>query len=61
MSTPAVRLRGGTIRPERYGRPAPTSVPPLTTHRFKFGEIETAFKMMQTKGDGMIKPLITFS
>jgi threonine dehydrogenase-like Zn-dependent dehydrogenase len=40
------------------GRVDPT---PLTTHRFKFGEIEKAFKMMQTKEDGMIKPLITFS
>lgn len=33
---------------------------PMTTHRFKFAEIEKAFKMMQTKEDGMIKPLITF-
>ena len=34
---------------------------PLTTHRFRFGEIGTAFAMMQTKEDGMVKPLITFT
>ena len=34
---------------------------PLTTHRFRFGEIGTAFGMMQTKEDGMVKPLITFA
>ncbi len=33
---------------------------PMTTHRFKFADIEKAFKMMQTKEDGMIKPLIMF-
>lgn len=33
---------------------------PMTTHRFKFADIKKAFKMMQTKEDGMIKPLITF-
>src|SRR5579862_1875697 len=33
---------------------------PLTTHRFAFAEIEKAFKMMRTKADGIIKPLITF-
>jgi threonine dehydrogenase-like Zn-dependent dehydrogenase len=33
---------------------------PMTTHRFRFGDIEKAFRMMQTKEDGMIKPLITF-
>ena len=32
----------------------------LTTHRFPFKDIEKAFRMMQTKEDGMIKPLITF-
>ena len=32
----------------------------LTTHRFPFADIEKAFKMMQTKEDGMIKPLILF-
>ncbi len=34
---------------------------PLTTHRFGFSDIERAFKMMQTKEDGMIKPLISFA
>ena len=33
---------------------------PMTTHRFAFAEIEKAFKMMQNKEDGIIKPLITF-
>ncbi len=33
---------------------------PMTTHRFKFADISRAFKMMQTKEDGMVKPLITF-
>lgn len=33
----------------------------MTTHRFPFSQIEHAFKMMQTKDDGMIKPLITFN
>ncbi len=33
---------------------------PLTTHRFPFSEIERAFRMMQTKQDGIIKPLILF-
>ena len=33
---------------------------PLTTHRFPFHDIEKAFRMMQTKEDGMIKPLIMF-
>jgi threonine dehydrogenase-like Zn-dependent dehydrogenase len=39
------------------GRVDPT---PLTTHTFEFGEIERAFRMMETKADGMIKPLIRF-
>lgn len=34
---------------------------PMTTHRFPFSQIEKAFRMMQTKEDGMIKPLITFN
>ena len=33
---------------------------PMTTHRFPFADVKKAFKMMQTKEDGMIKPLITF-
>jgi threonine dehydrogenase-like Zn-dependent dehydrogenase len=54
---------GGAERMKRLlrlllsGRVDPT---PLTTHRFNFGEIEKAFRMMQAKEDDMIKPLITF-
>lgn len=33
----------------------------MTTHRFKLAEIEKVFGMMQTKADGMLKPLITFA
>lgn len=33
---------------------------PMTTHRFRFTDIRKAFTMMQTKQDGMIKPLIAF-
>lgn len=33
---------------------------PLTTHRFPFSEVEKALRMMETKEDGMIKPLIMF-
>jgi threonine dehydrogenase-like Zn-dependent dehydrogenase len=33
---------------------------PLTSHRFPCGEVEKAFRMMQTKEDGMLKPLILF-
>jgi threonine dehydrogenase-like Zn-dependent dehydrogenase len=34
---------------------------PMTTHRFRFADITKPFRMMQTKEDGMIKPLITFN
>ncbi len=34
---------------------------PMTTHRFKFADIQRGFRMMQTKEDGIIKPLITFA
>lgn len=33
---------------------------PMTTHRFRFAEIEKAIAMMKSKEDGIIKPLITF-
>jgi threonine dehydrogenase-like Zn-dependent dehydrogenase len=33
---------------------------PMTTHKFQFDEIEKAFRMMENKEDGMIKPLIDF-
>ncbi len=39
------------------GRVDPT---PLTTHKFKFDEIEKAFHLMKTKEDGVIKPLIIY-
>jgi len=32
----------------------------MTTHRFGFGDIERAFRMMENKEDGIIKPLITY-
>jgi isopropanol dehydrogenase (NADP+) len=55
---------GGSERMKRLmrllltGRVDPT---PMTTHRFKFDQVEKAFRMMQTKEDGILKPLITFS
>jgi threonine dehydrogenase-like Zn-dependent dehydrogenase len=54
---------GGRERMQRLlrlletGRVDPT---PLTTHRFRFDQIETAFHLMETKEDGIIKPLILF-
>jgi len=54
---------GGSERMSRLLRLIETGrVDPLalTTHRFPFQDIEKAFRMMQTKEDGMIKPLITF-
>lgn len=33
---------------------------PMTSHRFPFEQVERAFHMMETKEDGMIKPLILF-
>lgn len=33
---------------------------PMTTHEFPFDEIEEAFRLMETKEDGIIKPLIHF-
>lgn len=54
---------GGRVRMERLlrliknNRIDPT---PLTSHTFHFNDIEKAFHMMETKEDGMIKPLILF-
>jgi isopropanol dehydrogenase (NADP+) len=54
---------GGAERMKRLlrlletGRVDPT---PMTTHRFPFEKVETAFHMMETKEDGMLKPLIVF-
>lgn len=33
---------------------------PMTTHTFGFSEVEKAFDLMTSKGDGIIKPLIRF-
>ncbi|MEU4493959.1 alcohol dehydrogenase catalytic domain-containing protein [Streptomyces sp. NPDC023998] len=55
--------RGGRERLRRilrlmeHGNVDPT---PMTTHEFGFDEIERAFRMMETKEDGIIKPLIRF-
>ena len=54
---------GGRVRMEQLlrllenGRVDPT---PLTTHKFKFEEIEKAFSLMASKEDGILKPLIIF-
>jgi threonine dehydrogenase-like Zn-dependent dehydrogenase len=32
----------------------------MTTHEFGFDEIDEAFRLMETKEDGIIKPLISF-
>ncbi len=45
------------LRLLQTGRIDPT---PLTTHRFRFEEVEKAFKMMKTKEDGILKPLLLF-
>lgn len=49
---------GRLMRLIEMGRVDPLA---LTTHRFSFKDIEKAFRMMQTKEDGMIKPLISFA
>ena len=54
---------GGRLRMERLlrllqgGRVDPTR---LTTHTFRFDDLERAFEMMERKLDGIIKPLILF-
>ncbi|CAB4242391.1 NADP-dependent isopropanol dehydrogenase [Methylacidimicrobium sp. AP8] len=54
---------GGRLRMERLlrilqsGRLDPTR---LTTHRFRFEEIERAFEIMAKKLEGVLKPLILF-
>lgn len=54
---------GGRLRMERLlrllemKRVDPT---PLTTHTFRFEELERAFEIMDKKLDGVLKPLITF-
>ncbi len=64
MSDKSIRTAlcpGGSERMSRLlesGRVDPLA---LTTHRFPFQDIEKAFRMMQSKVDGMIKPLISFT
>ncbi|WP_150954633.1 NAD(P)-dependent alcohol dehydrogenase [Microbacterium testaceum] len=48
---------GRILRLIEGGRIDPT---PMTTHTFAFRDVETAFDLMGTKEDGIIKPLITF-
>ena len=54
---------GGRERMQRLlrlletGRVDPT---PLTTHVFKFADLPKAFHLMETKEDGILKPLIQF-
>ncbi len=55
---------GGKVRMGRLlrlleaGRVDPS---PMTTHTFGFDQIEKAFRMMETKEDEMIKPMIEFA
>lgn len=55
---------GGKVRMRRLlrlletGRVDPT---PMTTHTFAFDDVERAFNMMDTKEDGIVKPLIEFA
>jgi isopropanol dehydrogenase (NADP+) len=54
---------GGKVRVQRLlrliesGRVDPTL---MTTHRFPFDEVDKAFQLMDTKDDGILKPLILF-
>ncbi len=54
---------GGSERMKRLlrllqtGKVDPT---PMTTHTFKFDEVDKAFEMMESKEEGILKPLITF-
>ncbi len=54
---------GGKVRMQRLlrllenGRVDPTV---MTTHTFPFDQVDEAFRLMKTKEDGIIKPLITF-
>jgi threonine dehydrogenase-like Zn-dependent dehydrogenase len=52
-----VRMRQ-LLRLLETGRVDPT---PMTTHTFEFDELDKAFRMMDTKEDGIIKPLIRFA
>jgi threonine dehydrogenase-like Zn-dependent dehydrogenase len=54
---------GGRERMERLLRLIETKrfdPTPMTTHRFHFSEVERAFHMMETKEDGILKPLVSY-
>lgn len=56
---PASRLRlQRLLRLLENGRLDPS---PLTTHTFTFDELERAFRLMETKEEGIIKPLIDYA
>jgi threonine dehydrogenase-like Zn-dependent dehydrogenase len=56
---PGGRVRmGRLLRLLEAGRVDPT---PLTTHRFPFAQIAEGFRIMDTKADGVVKPLIVFA
>ncbi len=39
----------------------PGDIRPMTTHEFGFDEVEPELSLMETKGDGIIKPLVRFA
>lgn len=45
------------LRVIQVGRVDPT---PMTTHTFSFDEVDEAYRLMKSKEDGIIKPLIIF-
>lgn len=54
---------GGNVRMERLLRLIETGridPRPMTTHTFPFEQVDRALGLMETKADGIIKPLITF-
>jgi threonine dehydrogenase-like Zn-dependent dehydrogenase len=48
---------GRLMRLIQNGRIDPTK---LSTHHFRFAEVEKALEMMTTKADGILKPVIHF-
>jgi len=56
---PGGRLRlSRLLRLLEHGRLDPT---PMTTHTFRFDEVDKGFHLMETKEQGIIKPLIDFT
>ena len=45
------------LRLMQTGRVDPTA---MTTHRFHFDEATRAFELLQTEGEHIVKPLITY-